>query len=336
MNKFKIHALINSAKSILEEDSPKTEDIKKIFQIIANELKDPFASSIDEFLEDKNKKENKESDDTEKPVESSDAAHPQDEAIETLKDEAVDYKEPVEQDHPQDEAVETLKDEAIEYKEPVEQDHPQDEAKEKVVDEIKDDDDHDDETQDAVDEKDKELEEARQKQDALQRQIEDLKNKKESQVESSLKQLGYDIAKRGYATIANKFIMASSVGIVDVLNNILMKEFLIRDILENYNYLFDPTTASMAIKLKPKDSILFLQKQIISFGGKPTTQRYVIPAVNPGNSAGILALVREHLSKIKDDYISAVDSIENEEKYFTLKIMLQKIIQAKTNLCCEV
>ena len=177
---------------------------------------------------------------------------------------------------------------------------------------------------------------ARQKQDELQRQIEDLKNKKESQVESALKKLGYDIAQRGYAAIANKFIMASSVGIIDILNNVLMKEFLIRDILENYCYLFDQSTAASAMKLKPKDSILFLQKQIIAFGGRPTTQRYAIPAVNPNNSNGILALAREHILKSKDDYVSIISSIESEEKYFTLKIMLQKIIQAKTNIGCEV
>jgi len=331
MNKFKIHTLISSAKSILEEDNPKTEDIRKIFQIIANELKDPFASSIDEFLEEKSKKENKENKENKEDKENKES-----DGFEKNQDTSEKSEDSSDGGHPQDEAIETLKDESLDYKEPVDQKHPhQDETNEKIVD-ITDDDAADDETQDAVDKKDKELEESRQKQDELQRQIEELKNKKELQVDSSLKQLGYDIAQHGYVEIANKFIMASSIGIVDILNSILMKEFLIRDILENYSYLFDPTTAPMAIKLKPKDSILFLQKQIISFGGKPTTQRYVIPAVNPGNNAGILALAKEHISKIKDDYISAISSIENEEKYFTLKIMLQKITQAKTNLCCGV
>ena len=57
MNKYKLHSLITSAKTILEDENSKKEDFKKIFQIMADELKDPFASQIDEFLADKSKKE---------------------------------------------------------------------------------------------------------------------------------------------------------------------------------------------------------------------------------------------------------------------------------------
>jgi bacterioferritin (cytochrome b1) len=133
--------------------------------------------------------------------------------------------------------------------------------------------------------------------------------------------------------IANKFIKASSIGIVETLNNLIMHEFLIRDILENYSYLFEASVAIDTAKYKPRDSLLFLQKQIIFLGGKPTTQRLAIPAINPCSYDSVIELIKESTRKLIESYLLAIASIENEQKYLTLKVMLQKIVQTKTCLC---
>ena len=304
MNKYKLHKLLSNMVDGMERDQL---DVKVVLKILAEEIKDPFASQIDEYLVEKSSKD-----------------HPQEDAIDELKDEALDYKDPVEQDHPQEDAVDELKDEAIDYKDPVEQDSPQEDAVDKVVDEIKDDEDEEEDEDEG-----NELAKLREKQDQLERQMEDLRDKKDAQIESALKQISEDLVKRGYRKIANKFVMASSKGIVEVLNNLLMKEFLVRDILENYSYLFLPEEAKKAASLKPKESVMFLQKQILAFGGKPTTQRLVIPAINPASSEGVLALVKEHGNRLIADYMDAIKSIEGEDKYLTLKIMFERIIQSK-------
>jgi len=346
MNRYTIHSI---AKNIIRsiENNDKDEKIFKGIRVLAGEIQDPFVSSIDDFLIEKQKKDagEKTSDDSttdqdtqdneeeNKPTEEGNPQedakdelkeeaidykepveqdHPQEDAKDELKEEAIDYKEPVEQDHPQEDAKDELKEEAIDYKEPVEQDHPQEDAQDELKDELKDETSEDEEDKDAVE------------------------HKKDEYIESALRKLGNEIEKRGHSKLAARFIMASSAGILEIMNNLLRKEFLIRDILENYCYLFSPEAAVIAKNHKPKDSILYLQKQLLSLGGVPTTQRLVIPAINPASSEGVLALVKEHESNIIADYLAAIKSIEKEDKYLTLKIMFMKIVNAKSQLRNEV
>jgi len=322
MNKFKLHKLLSNMVDGIERDKL---DAKSALQILAQELKDPFVNEIDEFLIEKSSKQ-----------------HPQDDAEDELKEESLDYKEPTEQEHPQDMAIDELKDETVEYEAPVEADNPQEESTEKVIDEIKDEPKNKVEPKDKVESKDETEDDAdtdeeklRAKKDEVERQLEELrdkKDKKDVEVESMLMKISNEVSQRGYKNIANKFIMASSKGIVEILNNLLMKEFQIRDILENYSYLFLPEEAKKAAQHKPRESILYLQKHIIAFDDKPTTQRLTIPAINPAKSEGVLALVKEHENRIIADYFNAIKAIETEEKYLTLKIMFERIIQAKSQL----
>ena len=318
MNKYKLHKLLSNMVDGIERDKL---GVKAVMQILATELKDPFASEIDEFL-----------------IEKAEKQHPQEEAVEELEEESLDYKEPTEQEHPQEEAVDELKEEAVDYKEPTEQEHPQEETKEKVIDEIKDTKKEEKEeiegTEESIEEsiEEDELEAIRAKQDALEKRMDELRDKKDAQIESALKKLSDEIAQRGYKKIANRFILAASNGVVDILNSLLMGEFQIRDILENYTYLFSPEDAKKAAQHKPKESVLYLQKQIISFGSNPTTQRLTIPAINPSKAEGVMALVKAHENKLLSDYMAAVKAIENEEKYFTLKVMFERIILIKSQI----
>lgn len=318
MNKYKLHLKVQKLLRDIEKNE-KDENIIQSIKIVANEIKDPFSSPIDEFLMDRENKD-----------------HPQEDSIDELKDEAIDYAEPnIKDEHPQEDSIDELKDEAIDYESPKEQEHPQEEVMDKVVDEVvenkKDengDDDENDEKnqQDIVDKKDENLEELRSKQDEIQREIEELKDR---QVESSLKRLSQDIAKRGQPKLAAIYLKASILSIVEILNDLLMKEFLIRDILENYSYLFSSDTVKEAKQFKPKESILYLQKQIIALNGKPVTQRLVIPTITPLSVEGVLLSVKEHTDKLIEDYRKAIKHVENDEKYLTLKIMLEKIVQHK-------
>jgi len=341
MNRYLTHSI---AKTIIRciENNGTDAKLAKLMEVLAEELKDPFSSSIDEFLIDKQKKESGEDKKDSEEEESSEPSqeqesndeHPQEQSIDELKDEAVEYKEPKEQEHPKDSAVDEMKKEAIDYEKPVEQNAPQEKASDKLVDEVKDANvdnkeeiESDESNESAVEsvESDKEEED----------EDTETKDKNETQIESSLKRLGAEIFKRGYSHLANRFIMASSEGILTVLNNLLMKEFLIRDILENYSYLFI-SLGICAERHKPKESILYLQKQIIALGGKPTPQRLAIPAINPASEEGILALVKEHEANLISDYLAAIKTIEAEDKYLTLKIMFTKIVRNKSQLRNEV
>ena len=332
MNKYKLHTLINSAKSILEDDNVRPNDLKKIIQIIANEIQDPFASSIDEYLVEKQSKESKEGTE-DQTSEQNDSEHPQENAVDELKDEVLDYKEPektknpqdvaddsledeskgyelsedVATDNPQDNAVDELKDEALDYVSPKESEHPQDELEDKVIDEL---------TEEKETEDENESEE----------------NSKDKVIEAKLKILAKQIKEKGLLDVAKKFTNASSTNAIEILNSLLMQEFQIRDILENYAYVCDPETSKVFLSWKPKESILFLQKQISFFGGKPTTQRFVIPTINQNDCETILDLVKEATKKLIKNYNKALTLFGKDEKYFTLKVMLQKIAKSKLTM----
>jgi len=312
MNKYKIHKMLSNVLHDIERNENDSKIVNSI-RIIAEELKDPFASSIDEFLIEKESKE-----------------HPQEASEETLKEEATDYQQPdVSDEHPQDQSKDELKEESIDYQEPTKQENPQDQAEDEMSDEvIESGEDSGESEKDIEDKKDIELDESRSKQDELERKVEEeTESVKDSKIESALKKLGSDIDKRGYPKIANIFIKASTTGIVETLNNLLMREFLIRDILENYAYLFTPETVRLAKQYKPKESILYLQRQIVSLNGKPTSQRLSIPAINPASADGVLELIKVHDRKIIAAYLAAIKDIEEEDRYLTLKIMFERIIQ---------
>jgi hypothetical protein len=81
----------------------------------------------------------------------------------------------------------------------------------------------------------------------------------------------------------------------------------------------------------PKDVIKYLQKQIVGLGAVPTTQRIVIPKINPATAEGILALVKEHTKLAAADYLSAIKHLE-DPNFAVLKINLQNIIAKKRKL----
>jgi len=301
MNKYKLHTLINSAKSILEDDNAKSGDLRKIFQIIANEIQDPFASSIDEFLMEKESKK--------------DTPTKEEEVVDN--NDTVEEEESVEE-HPQDGAIDTLKEEAFDYKSPTEQEHPQDKLEDKVDVAISDEAEEETEETEETEEAEEAEEEAEEAEETLE---------KDKNVESALKKIADEIAFRGYSHIAKKFVKASSVSVIENLNDLLMQEFLIRDILENYVYLFEPSQALQLVQYKPKDSIIFLQKQIVFLGGRPTPQRFTIPPMNTCSYSSMLGLVKEANKKLIQKYSSVISSLGCEDKYLTLKVMLQKIME---------
>ena len=342
MNRHTIHAI---ACKLLRgiENNDKDESICKLIKVLGNEIQDPFAGSIDDFLIEKGKSKDKteqssaqdekvQDEQNADAVEEQQEGNPKNDAVDELKEEAIDYKEPVEQDHPQEDAVEELKEEAVDYKEPVEQDHPQEENFDKVVDEIKETDENveDSEEEEKEEKEETTLEDLEGKQRAIQDEIENLKRKKEefrdNQIESTLKKLGDEIYKRGHSKLAARFIAASSAGIVEVLNNILRKEYLIRDIQANYNYLL--TKEVTAAFKTPVDSLLYLQKQIVSLGGTPTTQRLKIPTI--ANNKKVLLALKDHKSNVVAEYLAAIKAIEKEDKYLTLRVMLSKIVKNKS------
>ena len=293
MNRFKLHTIANNILKEIEHDGT-NKTISTLVKVFAEELKDPFASSIDEFLENKQAADKNDGGENNKQEEKEESGE---------SGESVESKE---SDHPQEQAEEELEEEAIDYQEPEESDHPQ----EQVEDELQ------EQTEDAT-------EDAEENKGGIEKEMDSIRDKRDSEVESSLKRLGNEISKRGHQHLANRFIAASSDGLIGILNDLLMKEILIKDTIENYSYLTN-FKATAKIGLVQKDNILFLQKQIVSLGGKPTTQRLLIP-----NVKGIHVTLAKYKKRIAADYTAAIQFLGDSSDYLTLKTTLQKIVHLR-------
>jgi len=320
MSQLRAHRLLSIAMRRLERG----EGSKSILHAIkgtVEELKDPFAGEIDDFLADKaSKSGGEETDEAEETGE--DAEEDPVETIEEAKEpETGNPNEDLrndsgEEDHPQEAAEDELEEETP-AGDDMPGDTPQDAPQEELEDKAE------DEAEDTSEEKVDELE--KRKQD-LNKEI-DKVQQTDDQIESALRSIAALAKKRGYPALANKFIKASRGGVVEILNNLLMKEYQQRDIAINYYYLFDDSQKSYLIEHfeAEKGRIVYLQNAIVGLGGTPSIQRLVIPPVNPLAAEGVMALNVELEKQAVVEYLAAADSLEGLAEFASLKIWLQSV-----------
>lgn len=304
MSHIRAHRLLSVAMQRLERGE-KVKDILHAIKGAAETLQDPFAGEIDEFLK-------------EKQSGGGGGDYSDGEGSELASDDPNEkYREEdsrVDIDAPQEEAEDKLEEETPPQDQlpgDEEQDAPQEEAEDRL----------EEEQEEADDEKVDELE--KRKQD-IQQEIDKVQRQNEEYAESTLKKIAAIAKQRGYLSIANQLYKISAGGVVEILNNLLMKEYLQRDVAVNYYYLFD---ASYNNYLKEhfdseKERVAYLQKAIVQLGATPTTQRLSIPPVNPLSCEGVIALITELEKQAVAEYIAAAKSLEDMPEYMTLKSWL--------------
>lgn len=267
-------------------------------KVIAEEtIQDPYSGSIDEFLAEK---QNKQSEPNEQSEKSEPSESVQDKAVENLEEETgKDHIEPEQQNLAND---------------------PQEHLEEK--------------SEDVQEESAEEsLESLEDKKKQLEDRISTLKSdsEKESFIESKLKKIASSITDRGYTSLASSFLKVIG-GVPEILNRLLMKEYLILDIMNNYYYLFEGSSLESYKKFDPKEVIKFLQQQIVSLKGVPTIQRLSIPDVNPASAEGIIVLIKEYEKVLITEYQQAIKNIVMEPQLGILKLNLENIVRVKEQL----
>lgn len=122
-------------------------------------------------------------------------------------------------------------------------------------------------------------------------------------------ELGKDEAKKYVGT-------ASSKDIPEILQELLMDEYLQQALYQNYKYLlFGADGISLMEHLEEhlKDEMRhadILQRYIVSLNHVPTTERHVIPNVEKGNIKELLALNLKHEKAAVNKYSVAIKVIE--------------------------
>ena len=320
MNQLQAHRKLKLALDMLEKGLD-SKDIVSVVKASMDDLGDPFAGEIDDFLKEKQDQSGVDdgTDDTETDVTVEDE--------ETLNDEAVPVDEPVnlgdntpEPDHPQEEAEDAVEEESV-VPEIDNEDSPQEELE----------DEYEETTEEAAEDKVEELE---QTQDTTDQEIDKLENQVESFVESKLRAISAEVQKRGFRTLAYHFIAATNAGVVDTLNSLLLREYQQRDTLMHYLYLFDNDEQKKKYLLDHFDGernrLAFLQKQIKELGGNPTTSRLSILPVTPATPEGVLALNAQLERQAAADYLAAAKSLEIYPEHAALKSWLESVAQDET------
>ena len=299
MSHLRAHRLLSVAMQRLERGEGK-KNILHAIKGAVEDLQDPFAGEIDEFLEEKHG-----------------SGHDTPTGEEDPNEEFREEKSRVDEEHPQEESEDKLEEETPAGEE-MPGDTPQEDPKEESEDRLE------EEVEEAGDDKVSELEQRKQD---IQQEIDKVQQQSEEYAESTLRKIAAIAKKRGHLSLANKFYKVTASGIVEILNNLLMKEYLQRDIAINYYYLFDETHSEYLKSHfeSEKGRMVHLQKTIVQAGGTPTLRRLAIPPVNPLSSEGVMGVVTELERQAVAEYLAAAKSLEGLAEYASIKVWLESV-----------
>lgn len=120
--------------------------------------------------------------------------------------------------------------------------------------------------------------------------------------------------------------------VVDLIKDLLLHEYMQRDIYETYSYyLFGFESPAIQQHLKEHMTqeqlhIEILQRYLMGYGAPPVLERLSIPKVDLTLKA-ILDLNYQEESNTVKAYAKAITVLENEEEYTSLRMELEDIIK---------
>jgi bacterioferritin len=135
-----------------------------------------------------------------------------------------------------------------------------------------------------------------------------------------------------FATVKAQEETKKKEDVVACLNDLLLDEYLQRDLYESYAYLlFGPEAIAVQEHLQghlddEMDHIKILQRYIVTLGGLPTLDRKPITVIEPLEFYAILEkdLELEHTAVSK--YSKAIADLEGSTEFTALKIDLENIL----------
>jgi bacterioferritin (cytochrome b1) len=149
------------------------------------------------------------------------------------------------------------------------------------------------------------------------------------------------IANSGYESLVDTLGLITGFDIVATLQDLLMEEYLQRDVYESYRYLLfgasgigvkDHLEEHMAQEMGHIDT---LQRYIVSLGQVPTTERFPIPAPIQYNLNSLMLLNLELERKALEKYSIVVHGLEalNNKLHVALINDLETITSEEQEHC---
>lgn len=121
--------------------------------------------------------------------------------------------------------------------------------------------------------------------------------------------------------------------IIPLLQELLQREFLQRDIYETYSYyLFGLHSPAIQDHLKQhlqeeQLHIETLQRYLMGLGAKPMVERAVIPIINPLSLEAILDINFELEQEAVKKYSEAIEFLERKVEYTSIRVDLEDILK---------
>jgi hypothetical protein len=155
--------------------------------------------------------------------------------------------------------------------------------------------------------------------------------------EAKMRSLIYELRAKEYPILANKISLAAFSSPVEILTNLLLKEYQQRDVCETYAYILDKNPIfSQKLKehfAREAPRLVFLQNCITKLGKVPTSNRLTVPPLSNLSPEGVLALQYQMELENIGDYKAAIQALP--EEYSSIKAELSLILEEETKDAME-
>lgn len=157
----------------------------------------------------------------------------------------------------------------------------------------------------------------------------------------NLKKIAQDLIQSNQHSLAYKLLSATDSGhqIIAMLQELLKKEYLQRDLYETYDFLlFGSEAIALQEHLKEHleeemEHIRVLQRYLVSMGALPTLDR--LPLKDLGsleslNLKSILELDLKYEREAVENYSKSIAALEGQEEFTALRVDLENILSAES------
>lgn len=149
---------------------------------------------------------------------------------------------------------------------------------------------------------------------------------------ASISRIASEVAGAGNTDLAHRILIAAGLDVVEMLQDLLMREYEQRDLYESYDYLMlGPEAIAIQEHLQEHldqemEHIRVLHRYLTHVNVRPTLERLPVPNITPLSLQGILSKDLELEKAAVEKYTSAIHRLEELPEWTSLRVDLENIL----------
>lgn len=149
---------------------------------------------------------------------------------------------------------------------------------------------------------------------------------------ASISRIASEVAGAGNTELANRILVAAGLDVVEMLQDLLKREYEQRDLYESYDYLMlGPEAIAVQEHLQEHlaqemEHIRTLHRYLTHVNVRPTLERLPVPEISPLSLEGILGKDLELEKAAVEKYSDAIRRLEELPEWTSLRVDLENIL----------